>query len=84
MAACLGIEKAFALPMFHAQTGYDTVSAFVGHGKETPWVAWNSFPELTSALLKLAHAPTEISEQVTHIIERFVTMGCMEFFPRAY
>ena len=58
--------------MFHAQTGCDIVSAFVGHSKKTAWVAWNAFPELTSALLELAHAPTAISKQATHIIERFV------------
>ena len=31
MAACLGSAKSLALPVFHA---CDTVSAFVGHGKE--------------------------------------------------
>ena len=35
IAACLGPEKSLALPMFHALTGCDTVSAFVGHGKKT-------------------------------------------------
>ncbi len=35
VAACLGSEKSLALPMFHALTGCDTVSAFVGHGKKT-------------------------------------------------
>ena len=34
IAASLGSEKALALPMFHALTGCDTVSAFVGHGKK--------------------------------------------------
>ena len=73
MVACLRTEKSHALPMFHALTGCDIVSAFVGHGKKTVWAAWNSFPELTSALLKLAHAaPIEISKQAMHIIERFV------------
>lgn len=32
--------------------------------------AWNSFPELTNALLQLAHAPTGIPEQSMHVIER--------------
>ena len=74
MAACLGPEKSLALPMFHALTGCDTVSAFVGHGKKTAWATWNSFPELTNALLELAHAPTEIPEQSMHVIERFVIL----------
>ena len=59
IAASLGSEKSLALPMFHALTGCDTVSAFVGHGKKTAWAVWSSFPDLTSALLELAHAPNE-------------------------
>ena len=50
----MGIEKSFALPMFHVLTGCDTVSGFVGHGKKTAWTVWNSFPNLTTALLELA------------------------------
>lgn len=34
-AIALGIRKAQALPMFHALTGCDTVSSFVGHGKKS-------------------------------------------------
>ena len=74
IAASLGTEKSLALPMFHALTGCDTVSGFVGHGKKTAWTIWNSFPDLTAALLELAHAPAEISEQCMHIIERFVIL----------
>lgn len=32
-----------ALPFFHAFTGCDTMSAFVGKGKKTAWQAWNVF-----------------------------------------
>ena len=74
MAACLGSAKSLALPVFHALTGCDTVSAFVGHGKKTAWATWNSFPELTDALLELAHAPTEIPEQCMLVIQRFVIL----------
>ena len=35
MAASLGSEKSFALPVFHALTGLDTVSAVVEHNKKT-------------------------------------------------
>ena len=38
------------------------------------WTMWNSFSELTNTLLELAHAPTEISEQNMHVIERFVIL----------
>ena len=72
MSSCLGPDKSLALPMFHALTGCDTVSAFVGHGKKTAWATWNSLPELTDALLTLARAPTGIPEASMQAIERFV------------
>ena len=34
------------LPMFHAFTGCDTVSAFCGRGKKTAWTTWNVYPKL--------------------------------------
>ena len=74
IAACLGPEKSRALPMFHALTGCDTVSAFVGHGKKTAWATWNSLPELTDALLRLPRAPSGISEQIMSVIESFVIL----------
>ena len=47
----MGPQKALALPMFHVLTGCDTVSAFTNHGKRTALITWNSFLELTEALL---------------------------------
>ena len=35
IAKVLGPDKCIALPMFHAFTGYDTVSFFGGKGKKT-------------------------------------------------
>ena len=60
--------------MFHALTGCDTVSAFVGHGKKTAWATWNSLPELTDALLTLARAPTGIPGASMQAIERLVIL----------
>lgn len=74
IASSLGPEKTCALPMFHAITGCDTVSAFVGHGKKYAWATWNTLPELTDALLSLANAPTSIQEDTMHVIERFVIL----------
>ena len=74
IASSIGPEKTCALPMFHAITGYDTVSAFVGHGKKSAWATWNSLPELTDALLSLANAPTSLQEDTMHVIERFVIL----------
>ena len=70
----LGPKKAVALPMFHALTGCDTVSSFVGYGKKTAWSTWNTLPQLTDALLKLSCAPSKIPEDVMLIIERFVIL----------
>ena len=60
--------------MFHALTGCDTVSSFVGHSKMTAWSTWNALPDLTDALLTLFSAPSFIEEDVIHIIERFVIL----------
>ena len=51
-----------------------TVSGFVGQGKKTAWSTWNAFPELTDALLELAHVPTEVTEQTMKVIERFTVL----------
>ena len=72
IAAAMGPQKALALPMFHALTGCDTVSAFTSHGKRTAWITWNSFPELIEALLSLSFTPHSIPEDTMKIIERFV------------
>ena len=59
--------------MFHALTGCDTVSSFVGYGKKMAWNS-NALPELTETLLKLSCAPSDIQEDVIHTIERFVIL----------
>ena len=74
IASYLGPEKTCALPMCHAITGCDTVSAFVGHGKKSAWATWNSLPELTDDLLSLANAHTSLQEDTMHVIERFVIL----------
>lgn len=71
LVACLGPEKVHVLPMLHALTGCDTVSAFAVHIKKMAWTTWNSLPELADALLTLACAPTGMSQDTTDIIERF-------------
>ena len=35
IVACQGPDKSLAISMFHALTGCDTVSAFVGHGNKS-------------------------------------------------
>ena len=73
ISACLGAERSCALPMFHALlTGCHTLSVFVGHGRKCSWVVWNSLPELTDALVRLACVPTEIPKHSMQAIERSV------------
>ena len=74
IAAGLGPEKACTPPVFHALTGWDTVSSLVGHGKKTAWAVWAVFPELTHALLKLSSAPNDIPQEVMATIERFIML----------
>ena len=74
IAAVMGPQKALALPMFHALTGCDTVSAFTSYGKRTAWITWNSFPELTEVQLSLSSMPFSIPEETMKIIERLVIL----------
>ena len=39
----LGNDKSIALPAFHALTGCDTTSSFVGRGKHVAWTTWMAF-----------------------------------------
>ncbi|KAG7168460.1 hypothetical protein Hamer_G002523 [Homarus americanus] len=70
IAKALGPEKSRALPVFHAITGYDTVSVFAGHSKKAAWATWNAFPEVTTAFLSLASTP----DGVLSTLERFIVL----------
>jgi len=60
MAHVLGNNKCKALPAFHALTGCDTKSSFLGRGKRTAWVLWNGFAEVTPALCTLTQTPSAL------------------------
>ncbi len=66
--------KCLTLPVFHAFTGCDTVSAFAGRGKKTAWETWKSFPEVSDAFQELMCMPSEVSEDSTLLLERFVVL----------
>ena len=51
-----------ALPLFHALTGCDTVSAFHGKGKKTAWEVWKNFAPLTGGLLNIINDPSVLNE----------------------
>ncbi|KAG7177456.1 hypothetical protein Hamer_G016752 [Homarus americanus] len=74
IAKALGPEKSRALPVFHAITGCDTVSAFAGHSKKTAWATWNAFPEVTTTFLSLASSLSELPDGVLSTLKRFIVL----------
>ena len=78
----LGPSRSMALPLFHAITGCDTTSHFLGCGKKTAWASWQNTPGLTETLLALTNAPSCFSLESLHMekLERFVVVmyskGC--------
>ncbi|KAG7164213.1 hypothetical protein Hamer_G014357 [Homarus americanus] len=74
IAKALGLEKSRALPVIHAITGCDTVSAFAGHSKKADWATWNAFSEVTTAFLSLASTPSELPDGVLSTLERFIVL----------
>ena len=77
----------YVLQTFHAFSGCDTVSSFVGHEKKTAWSTWKSLPEMTDALCMLADGPKEIPESVILLFDRTSTCTKVdharrELFPR--
>ena len=74
MAAIMNPTQCLALPVFHAFTGCDTVSAFAGRGKKTAWATWKSFPEVTDAFNELLGMSSEVSEGSMLLLERFVVL----------
>ena len=45
----LGEPLCQALPFYHAFTGCDATSQFLGKGKKSAWEAWKSLPNVTDA-----------------------------------
>ena len=82
LSAQLGAPICKALPLFHALTGCDTVSHFLGYGKKTAWSAWQNTPDLTDTLVALTSDPKVFNPQSQHmtVLERFVVVvyikGC--------
>ena len=73
----LGEQKCHALPFFHAFTGCDTTSAFLGKGKKSAWEAWNAYPEATAAFSYTNKNPfhsLEINDPLFNVLQRFVVV----------
>ena len=49
IARALGPDQCITLPIFHAFTGFDTVSCFSGRGKRTGWDTRNAYRNVTPA-----------------------------------
>jgi hypothetical protein len=74
VVAAMNPTNCLTLPVMHAFTGCDTVSAFAGRGKKTAWGTWKSFPEVNVAFNELLRMPREVSEESMLLLERFVVL----------
>ena len=75
LARVLGPDRCNALPMFHAFTGCDTVSCFLGRGKKTAWDTWNAYRDVTNAFCALTCTPDqdEVLKWLSQL-ERYVVL----------
>lgn len=71
IASILTPEKSLSLLFFHAFSGSDSTSAFLGIGKRTAWTAWKSYPEITSVFRKLSDCPPAMNDTDISSIEKF-------------
>ena len=69
-------SRSLALPLFHAITGCDTTSQFLGCDKKTAWTSWQNTPGLTETLVALTNEPNHFSIDSPHMhkLERFVVI----------
>ena len=74
VAQAIGRRKSKCLPFFHALTGCDTTSSFLGHGKRSAWETWVSFPEVSESFEQLCKAPERPCTACLSSIERFVIL----------
>ena len=70
MTKALG-PRCRALPFFHAFTGCDTVSTFVGKGKKSAWQTWNVLQAATEVFTRLSAPVSSITDDEFSIIEEF-------------
>ncbi|KAF2903458.1 hypothetical protein ILUMI_02730 [Ignelater luminosus] len=60
------------LPVFHAFTGCDTVSAFCGVGKKTAWKVWLQYREMDGAFRRMCEIQSLMNEDTVMVLERAI------------
>lgn len=72
----LGPQRCEALPLFHAFTGCDVVSAMFGIGKKSAWKAWAAFPEVNDTFIAITRDPTGLTLDSLHMrcLERWTVL----------
>ena len=71
----LGVQTCQALPYFHAFTGCDTTSQFLGKGKKSAWESCKVYPEAFKAFSFVTDHPFQMLESKSsemEILERYV------------
>ena len=66
--------RCIALPFFHAFTGCDAVSAFVGKGKKSALQTWNVFEAATEVFTRLSGPVSSFTDDELSIFEEFVVI----------
>ena len=69
LTASLDSRMCSTLHVFHAFTGCDIVSSFLGRGMKTAWFTWQSYPEATGAFEDLL-----IGDHTMSTLERLVVL----------
>ena len=72
LTSTLAPERSSSILFFHAFTHCDTVSAFHGKGKKSSWQTWDVCPEASDVFSKLSCYPTDVEEDDTVMLEKFV------------
>jgi len=71
----LGVQTCQALPFFHAFTGCDTTSQFLGKGKKSVWESCKAYPDTFKAFIFATDHPFQMLELESfemEILERYV------------
>ena len=63
----LGPQNCIALPLFHALTGCDVISALYGISKKTAWNAWQAFLQITDTFIAILQDPTSFTLESEHM-----------------